>query len=133
MEHLRLSIAFPYSLNLKFKQGVQLDNLKLSNDAEIIRMTNMFRHNLIGISGINYTNLLFDKKINLLQIKNQIEIEAKNIITSYLSPRFVHYNELNIIEIHKCLSQINNPIANEIDNINETTNTLYYNINYRYW
>ena len=132
MEHLRLSIAFPYSLNLKFKQGVQLDNLKLSNDAEIIRMTNMFRHNLIGISGINYTNLLFDKKINLLQIKNQIEIEAKNIITSYLSPRFVHYNELNIIEIHKCLSQINNPIANEIDNINETTNTLYYNINYRW-
>lgn len=131
-EHLRLSVAFPYSLNLKFKYGKQLESLNLLPYSLSIRKANMFRHNLVGISGINYTNLLFNEEYNLLQITNKLNIETNTYVTHFLSPRFVHYNELNITEIHKCLSQINQSSIDDIGGINDITNNLYKNVNYKW-
>lgn len=130
-EYLLLSVAFPYSLNLKFKCGKQLESLDVHAHSTAIRMANMFRHNLVGISGINYTNLLFNKEYNLLQITNKIEIDAEPNISHCLSPRFVHYNELNIVEIHRILSKTDQSnISENINSINENTKNLYENINY---
>lgn len=132
-EHLRLSVAFPYSLNLKFKCGKQLDSLGLLHYSSSIRKANMFRHNLVGISGINYTNLLFNEEYNLLQITNKLEINTECNISHYLSPRFVHYNELNIVEIHKGLSKIDQlDIGDNINAINNNTRDLYKKINYNW-
>lgn len=130
-EYLRLSIAFPYSLNLKFKYGKQFENLEIHPYSTAIRKANMFRHNLVGISGINYTNLLFNEEYNLLQITNNFEIDTESFISHYLSPRFVHYNELNIVEIHKILSKTNQSnISENINAINKNTENLYEIINY---
>jgi len=138
---LEISVAVPLSMNLKF----QLDTSDNKNRffypnivkfSHAIRFSNMFRHNLINISCLNFTKILYTKKdLNNLDIKS-IHGEHLEImeILSYLSPRFVHFHELNILKIHETLAKIKGEdIINEVKSINDIPNDAFdnfYGLNY---
>lgn len=95
----------------------------LENDAIIFRNANMFKHNYVGIMGINFTSALFEKEVSLLS--NQIPTaETKlNEVVCMLAPRFIHYDELNIVEI---IVQMKRNFGDKKDN----TATCSFNIDF---
>lgn len=104
LEYLMLSIATPWALNLKFEIKAFGDNSQRYNEvAKDIRFSNMFRHNITGISGINYTKSLYKDDVNLYNYSAHID-NFDDVFSVYLSPRFVHYDELNVVAINRWLS-----------------------------
>lgn len=73
---------------------------RLRDEAVKFRHANMFKHNYIGLQGINYTACLFDDNSSLFgnSVKsNQFEVHDA---ICFLSPVFIHFEELNLIDIH---------------------------------
>lgn len=103
-ESLLLSVATPYALNLGFKvTAFEDNNAKCRQAAESLRYANMFRHNIVGILGINYTSVLYDDKVNLYQYTVDVgDFDEERAV--YLSPRFVHLDEINVVAINKVLA-----------------------------
>lgn len=72
---------------------------KLRDEAVKFRHANMFKHNYIGLQGINYTACLFDDDNSLFgnSVKSN-RFKVSNAIC-FLSPVFIHFEELNLIDI----------------------------------
>lgn len=104
-ELLDYSVSMSLALNPKavecsknyFKNSKTINILE--DKAIIFRNANMFKHNYVGIKGINFTNALFENGFSLLS--NEIPTcETKlNDVACMLAPRFIHYDELNIVEV----------------------------------
>ena len=104
-ETLLLSVSTPYALNLDFKvTAFEDNNEKCRQAAESLRYANMFRHNIVGILGINYTSALYDNTVNLYQYTVDVgDFDEERAV--YLSPRFVHHDEINVVAINKVLAK----------------------------
>ena len=102
---LLLSVAYPYALNLKFGVKAFGDRNELCRSAAVdIRYANMFRHQIVGILGINYTTSLYKDEVNLYQYSAEIgDFDEEYALC--LSPRFVHYDEINIVALNRALSK----------------------------
>ena len=131
-ELLLLSVANPWALNLGFKVKAFDDRTaKCEETARALRFSNMFRHNIVGVTGINYTKSLYDDQVNLYQYSAKIgEFDYHYAI--YLSPRFVHYDEINIVAINKVFSSENesNQDFDIEKTISEKTDEFYRAVNY---
>ena len=128
-EMLLLSVATPLSLNLKFDVKAFGDKTARCQEiAKDIRFSNMFRHTITGITGINYTEVLYDDQINLYQYTAPIG-EFDDIYAIYLSPRFVHYDELNVVAINKVLSTEQEGDYDIEKEISERTDEYYRKVN----
>ncbi|MCF8453974.1 MAG: hypothetical protein K9G42_12265 [Pedobacter sp.] len=142
-EYLTIAIATPLAFNPQLSKRVThfKDAFKtISADAKSIRSSNMFRHAWIGLPAINYTNYLFENDLenNLLKIGKvngnafgltPMEYFQLNTRLTILSPRYVHFHELNVLEIHKSVNSISEVSQDAIDLINEIPNRAYNN----YW
>lgn len=87
---LRLAVATPYALNLGFElRGFSESETAICKaEAKAFRQANIFRHGLLGIKGINYTNTLFVDSVNLFDVSVPLG-ELDNIkmsATSLTSP-----------------------------------------------
>lgn len=87
---LRLAVATPYALNLGFElRGFsEVETTICKAEAKAFRQSNMFRHGLLGIKGINYTKTLLDGSVNLFDVSVPLG-ELDNIkmsATSLTSP-----------------------------------------------
>ena len=131
-ELLLLSVANPLALNLGFKVKAFDDRTARCEDtAKALRFSNMFRHNIVGVTGINYTKSLYNEQVNLYQYSAPIG-EFDNHYAIYLSPRFVHYDEINVVAINKVFSSETDS-NQEIDiekAISEKTDEFYRTVNY---
>lgn len=106
LELLNHSLAMPLALcpnhiekERKYFKKIALKT-KLRDEAVKFRHANMFKHNYIGLQGINYTACLFDDNSSLFgnSVKsNQFEVHDA---ICFLSPVFIHFEELNLIDIH---------------------------------
>jgi hypothetical protein len=89
----------------------EIEDVRLmQEDSWAIRVSNMFRHRLISLPAVNYTNFLVDtSKYNLL---NNIEKAVDggkfelNERLCLLSPRYVHFHEFNILNIYKAVHSV---------------------------
>lgn len=134
-EFLILSVATPYALNPEFKVKGFSDGLdvKLKNKAQHLRFANMFRHDLLGIRGINYTEKLFEKETNLFKR----DIPLGNIdqdVLPFLSPRYFRYDEANLLSIFLHLGIEKSLNAVDLQKkIVDSTNNLFKLINYHWY
>lgn len=132
-EFLKISVSIPLSMNMSNEDNVMPDI------AHYFRYSNMFRHNLVGISAINFTSKLDDLNYNLYNMdmqkivfdSSQTEQEETHHLSQYLSPRFVHFNELNVLEVYRSV------IKSEPENVNseETIRKAFENykqVNYKW-
>ncbi len=131
-ELLLLSVANPLALNLGFKVKAFDDRTARCEDtAKALRFSNMFRHNIVGVTGINYTKSLYNEQVNLYQYSAPIG-EFDNHYAIYLSPRFVHYDEINVVAINKVFSsETDSNQEFDIEKaISEKTDEFYRAVNY---
>lgn len=105
LELLNHSLAMPLALcpkhiekEMKYFRNLALKT-KLRDEAVKFRHANMFKHNYIGLQGINYTACLFDDDSSLFgnSVKSN-RLKVSNAIC-FLSPVFIHFEELNLIDI----------------------------------
>ena len=89
---------------------------KLREEAIVFRYANMFKHNNVGLQGINYTECLFDTDCSLYGTSIKSAEFSINKAICYLSPVFVHFEELNLIDIYKKIMLITNDDEHEIVN-----------------
>ena len=134
-EQLMLAVAQPYALHLEFKvTGFligQNDNCK--KKAQHLRHSNMFRHNLLGVQGINYTDTLFNEEANLFDYSTEIGKVGQEVL-SKLAPRHFRYDEANLLAIYACLANSKATEANVMQQeIAEKTDELFKNINYDWY
>ena len=132
---LKLAVATPYALNLKFElRGFpkkEADECK--EIAKAIRHANMFRHGQLGIKGINYTKTLLDDDVNLFDVKSTLG-ELENTVLPYLAPRYIRYDEANLLAIlmrfrnepYGNSADIQQWIANKTADIYNTLNRQWY-------
>ncbi|MES0503140.1 RNA-directed DNA polymerase [Bacteroides fragilis] len=108
-EFLFISIAMPISMRMNIKIDNNNDDVVIHKLADDIRKTNMFRQNLLGISCINYTDYIDHITNDLfhINIKNIKDLKIQINIAKFISPRFVHYHEFNILNIYQVFSSIN--------------------------
>lgn len=127
---LNLAIAMPLALNPSFKLDriTSDDKPMIKKYAHKFRRSNMFRINYVGLLGINLTSVLFDDKKDLTsddisyflkqeqeEQKGQEEQnenkegeskgERKDIFKPnnglcFLAPRFIRFEELNMLDIY---------------------------------
>ncbi len=142
---LNISVAIPLAYNLKFN----LFKLsKIENAGEIIkevaekfRKSNLFRNTWISIPALNFTNYLSqnDFGYNLLEkrrnninkdfVNDNLNLCDRSIV---LSPRYVHFHEVNLLEIYKTISSINKnskQIAKTISDIPDQAFRSYCKLN----
>ena len=133
-ELLLLSVANPLALNLNFKINAFKDNNSQCREvAEKLRYSNMFRHNITGIMGINYTESLYNKDLNLYQYSAPIEkFDYKYAL--YLSPRYVHYDEINVLSLNRFFSsESENNQDNDVENnISKETEKFFNDVNHKW-
>lgn len=133
-ELLLLSVANPLALNVYFgvKEFGDYTN-KCLEAARAIRFSNMFRHNIVGVMGINYTTSLYNDQVNLYQYGAPIG-EFDDHYAVYLSPRFVHYDEINVVAINKTLSSDLQEVDSvDIDRfISEKSDKFYWKVNHEW-
>lgn len=133
-ELLILSVANPLALNLDFKVNSLAENdLSCKELAKKLRYSNMFRHNITGIMGINYTESLYKDEINLYQYSAPIgDFDCKYAL--YLSPRYVHYDEINVLALNRLFSS-NTEIGSDTDVeeiISKQTESFYEDVNHKW-
>lgn len=136
-ELLLLSVANPLALNLGFKVKAFDDRTARCEDtAKALRFSNMFRHNIVGVTGINYTKSLYNEQVNLYQYSAPIG-DFDDHYAIYLSPRFVHYDEINVIAINKVFSSgtdsnqefdIEKAISDKTDEFYRVVNYVWVNL-----
>lgn len=127
---LNLAIAMPLALNPSFKLDriIPDDRSIIKKYAHKFRRSNMFRINYVGLLGINLTSALLDNKIDLTRddisyfIKQaqekqkgqegqngkkegeskgeQKDIFKPNDGLCFLAPRFIRFEELNMLDIY---------------------------------
>lgn len=135
IETLQLAVATPFALNPAFKlSGFTHElNADCKKKALAIRSANMFRHNLLGMPGINYTTTLSDSEANLLDRLTTIGKPEYNVIP-YLAPRYFRYDEANLlaIGIHFSTDLVSDE-AQVQQAITDETKELFYQINYEWY
>lgn len=89
---------------------------KLREEAIVFRYANMFKHNNVGLRGINYTDCLFATDCSLYGTSMKATDFSINNAICYLSPVFVHFEELNLIDIYKKIMLITNDDEHETVN-----------------
>lgn len=126
---LELAVAMPYALAPEL--NVKYDVIeKCKSKATCIRRANMFRHNLLGAPGINYTSVLKDNKANLFDWKTAYG-EPEDKIMPYLSPRFFRYDEANLLAIGINMTKDTVTDGTKFQQlINDQTKNLFQKINY---
>ena len=131
-ELLLLSVANPLALNLGFKvKAFDTRTARCEDTAKALRFSNMFRHNIVGVTGINYTKSLYNEQVNLYQYSAPIG-EFDDHYAIFLSPRFVHYDEINVVAINKVFSSETDS-NQEFDiekSISDKTDEFYRAVNY---
>lgn len=132
---LMLAVATPYALNPEFKVNGFLPelNVECKQKALCLRLANMFRHNLLGMPGINYTVTLNDPSANLFDRTALIgEPEYKTL--PYLAPRYLRYDEANILAIGINVSkELDVDGLNMQQSITDETRELFNRINYDWY
>lgn len=136
-ELLLLSVANPLALNLGFKvKAFDARTARCEEIAKALRFSNMFRHNIVGVTGINYTKSLYNEQVNLYQYSAPIG-EFDDHYAIYLSPRFVHYDEINVVAINKVFSSeadsnqefdIEKAISDKTDEFYRAVNYVWVNL-----
>lgn len=132
---LLLAVATPYALNLEFKVGgfTPEQNVECKKKALCLRSANMFRHNLLGMPGINYTSALNDTKANLFDRATAIG-EPEYKVLSFLSPRYFRYDEANLLSIGINVSKDLDADGTKIQqSITDETKELFDRINYDWY
>lgn len=90
-ETLRLSEAIPLSMHLDFIEAENEWEETTIKTARKLRHASMFRHQYLGIGGLNLTRCLLDDNYNLYRKDYDHKIEMlKEIGVIYLTPLFVH-------------------------------------------
>lgn len=90
-ETLRLSEAIPLSMHLNFIEAENEWEETTIKTAIKLRHANMFRHQYLGIGGLNLTKCLLDDDCNLYRKDFDHKIELlKETGVIYLTPLFVH-------------------------------------------
>lgn len=124
---LNWSVSLPLALNptsidkeTRYFKNLAVKN-KLKKDAVLFRHANMFKHNYLAVLGVNYTSCLFDDSCSLFSVSELKGLEIKQEICS-LSPRFIRFEELNLIEIN---SRVKNLVYT-----NDTKSTLTLDIDF---
>ncbi len=131
-ELLVLSVANPLALNLDFNvKAFEERTAHCQEVARSIRYSNMFRHNISGIMGINYTKSLYDEQVNLYQYSAKVG-EFDYDYALYLSPRFVHYDEINVVAINRTFTSglDNKPNEDIQDEILKKAEEFYRRVNH---
>ena len=157
--YLDIAIATPLAFNPRFASKWKTDMslkdkyLELTELAYTIRTANMFRHSWVGLPGINYTRYLLanEKNNNLLKITDE-DLKANGYLADsnrlgethvssleiddrlqLLSPRYVHFHEINLLEIFKCIhstQSIDSETIKMFDEILDSAFEKYWHINY---
>ncbi|MGF7039738.1 reverse transcriptase domain-containing protein [Mucilaginibacter lappiensis] len=145
-DYLQVAIATPLAFNpsMKFEFLNKIESAsfgKIKETSIKIRHANFIRHSWVGLPSLNFTDYVFkldEKKeyLNLLKIKEaslnicSLEIDPR---LSLLSPRYVHFHELNVLEIYKTVQSIKELTSNNIqvfDFIPDIAFDKYWQINY---
>ena len=135
LEMLVLAVATPYALNPEFKlSGFTAEmNEECKKKALTIRFANMFRHNLLGTQGINYTTALFNPNANLFDRRTILGTSETNVIP-YLSPRYFRFDEANLLAIYMQLADdIDGGGVKFQNSISAHANELFKLINYTWY
>lgn len=105
LQYFKISMAMPLSMNLNFDKDI----VDFSELALKLRFSNLFRHTLLPLNAVNYTNLLFDTRVNLFAHSSIVDhdLSISQNVFHYLSPRFVHYYEFQLINFHNKKSDYN--------------------------
>lgn len=140
-ETLRLSEAIPLSMHLDFIEAENEWEETTIKTAIKLRHANMFRHQYLGIGGLNLTKCLLDDNCNLYRKDFDHKIELlKETGVIYLTPLFVHldvichiyifiksgeykYSKSN--SINDCLSKAPSESFEQYRNINWKWNELF--------
>lgn len=133
-EMLLLSVANPLALNLQFDIKAFGDKTAQCQEfAKELRYSNMFRHNIVGITGINYTSSLYDDQINLYHYSVPIG-DFDYRYSLYLSPRFVHYDEINVVAINRCFTtDFDDKLEPDVENeISEKAEDYFKKVNHEW-
>ena len=102
---LLLSMAMPMALCPQIIGEAFVDKVKLQTMAVIFRRSNMFRSSYVGLTGINLTDVLFDENIDLTQDDVSVLADAApNDGLCWMSPKFIHFEELNMLEVYREIS-----------------------------
>lgn len=90
-ETLRLSEAIPLSMHLQLIKPEDKWTETTIKTAIKLRHASMFRHQYLGIGGLNLTKCLLDDEYNLYRKDYDHKIETlENVGVIYLTPLFVH-------------------------------------------
>lgn len=95
-ETLRLSIAIPLSMDLSFELRDDIFKSDILVKAHYIRHANLFRHQYLGIKGINLTDYLLNDKVNLYSqnmVNENWQLDIKKAII-LLAPHHIHYDDI---------------------------------------
>lgn len=112
-QHLLYSLAMPMALApnkifeyLKGKISLAEELLEVSVE---FRHSNLFRVNNVGLMGINLTDALLDDDIalNSDKLSDFSKLDCNKGIC-WLSSRYIHFEELNMLEIYKIIKEIDN-------------------------
>jgi hypothetical protein len=153
LQYLRISMAMPISLNLEFYDAQMREKLKKTKfnlrTAKKIRNSNMLRHSYVFFPLFNYTRLLFNEKISLLNrnLKNYLhdnkdfrELELKEGKLANYSPRFIHLHEITEFTINKRIFSSETSTENKIflekddffNNYHTEAFDLFFKLNYSF-
>jgi hypothetical protein len=121
-----------YKINYK-----DISTLEIINRSVSIRMSNMFRHNVITMPAINYSKLLFNENydLNNVNYSNSSGEDFKTIeVLALLSPRYVHFHELNVLKLYETIVDINDVNLRDankrINKIPENAFSAFYKLNH---
>lgn len=132
---LMLAVATPYALNPDFKvSGFTPElNAECKEKALRLRMANMFRHNLLGMPGINYTKTLNDTGANLFDRTTEIG-DPECEVLPYLAPRYFRYDEANLLAVGINVSnKLGEDALKMQQSITDETKELFNRINYDWY
>lgn len=109
--HLLLSLAMPVALApnkiYEYLKG-KISKAKDLLDASVaFRHSNLFRVNNVGLMGINLTDALLDDNIalNSDKLSDFSKLDSNDGIC-FLSSRYIHFEELNMLAIYKTISDM---------------------------
>jgi hypothetical protein len=145
-DYLLTAIATPLAFNPSFiisslKTNEKSDFRSILEQSIKIRRANFFRHAWVGLPGLNFTDYVLygeeeGKYLNLLKIKDQFPNSCELNLEErlyYLSPRYVHFHELNVLEIYKTVHNVSDLSEKNIqifDTIPDQAFEKYWLINY---
>ena len=134
-DYLTISLATPCAMNLDFSFEKKLkDDLsgEINEFAKKIRQANMFKHQMVGLTAINYTKKLHDSNINLFETDIQ-KLKGLEMDMQYpdFSPRFIRFDECCIMSLY-CQLQKNAQKLSDFNKCEYLDNAFefYWSVNY---